>query len=247
MNTPATSRPAATAGQIRFIAPAPPVEQENRPVAPGPRHEAFIPAGSILSGVILAGFDAPTGRQARRDPLPALIRLNDLAILPNRFRADVRECFLLVSGFGDLSSERAYMRGETLSCVLNDGQVVQERIQAYATGEDGKAGVRGRLVQKQGEFVGRAVLVGILQGVAQAFQGVGRGGVNVVGTGGGFQLEGAGDQLGGGLAIGGARALDRIAQFYLQQAGDLFPVIEVSAGRQVDVILTGGATLRLPN
>jgi conjugal transfer pilus assembly protein TraB len=242
------ARPATpTPGQIRFIAPAPAVERENTPVQTGRRNEAFIPAGSILSGVILAGFDAPTGRQGRRDPLPALIRINDLAILPNRFRADVRECFLLVSGFGDLSSERAYIRGETLSCVLADGTAVQERLQGYATGEDGKAGIRGRLVQRQGEFVGRAVLVGLMQGVAQAFQGVGRSGVSVIGAGAaGFSLDGIGDSLGGGVALGGARALDRIAQFYLQQAGDLFPVIEIAAGRQVDVILTGGATLRLP-
>jgi conjugal transfer pilus assembly protein TraB len=245
-----SARPPAvpTAGQIRFIAPAPPVERENAPARTNARNEAFIPAGAILSGVILAGFDAPTGRQARRDPLPALIRVTDLAILPNRFRADVRECFLLVSGFGDLSSERAYMRGESLSCVLSDGTAVQERLQGYASGEDGKAGVRGRLVQRQGEFVGRAILVGVMQGVAQAFQGVGRSGVSVIGAGAsGFSLDGLGDSFGGGLALGGARALDRIAQFYLQQAGDLFPVIEVSAGRQVDVILTSGATLRLPN
>ena len=34
----------------------------NAPVQTDRRNEAFIPAGAILSGVILAGFDAPTGR-----------------------------------------------------------------------------------------------------------------------------------------------------------------------------------------
>jgi len=45
--------------------------------------------------------------------MPALIRVKHQAILPNRVRADVRECFLLVSGFGDLASERAQLRGGT--------------------------------------------------------------------------------------------------------------------------------------
>lgn len=243
---PSVRQVGSPAGPIRYIAPpAPPVEQQNTPVPARPRNEATLPAGSILSGVVLAGFDAPTSRNARRDPLPALVRLNDLAILPNRFRADVRECFLLVSGFGDLSSERAYMRGETLSCILNDGTVIQERIQAYATGEDGKTGVRGRLVQKQGEFVGRALLVGLMQGVAQAFASSGRG-VTIGVQGGGFSFDNVQDNFGPGLARGGGQAFDRIARFYLDQAGDLFPVIEISAGRRVDVILTGGITLRLP-
>lgn len=236
---------AAGGGAMRYIAP-PPVERQNQDM-PQRRtgEQAFLPAGAILSGVVLAGFDAPTSRQARRDPLPALIRLNDLAILPNRFKADVRECFLLVSGFGDLSSERSYMRGETFSCVLNDGTVVQEKIQAYASGEDGKAGIRGRLVTKQGQFVARALVVGLMQGVAEAFSNT-RGVQIGVSGGGGFSFEGAQDNLGSGLARGSGRALDRIAQFYLDQAGDVFPVIEISAGRRVDVILTAGATLRLP-
>jgi len=70
----------------------------------------LVPAGSILRGVLLSGMDAPTGRQARRDPYPALVRIKHDAILPNRFRADVRECFLVAAGYGDLASERAYLR-----------------------------------------------------------------------------------------------------------------------------------------
>ena len=58
-----------------------------------PEDAVLIPAGSILRGVLLSGMDAPTGRQSRRDPYPALARIKHDAILPNRFRADVRECF----------------------------------------------------------------------------------------------------------------------------------------------------------
>src|SRR3546814_6203967 len=55
-----------------------------------------------------------------RSPFPSLIRIKNEAILPNRFRADFRECFLIAGGWGDLSSERAYLRAERLSCVRND-------------------------------------------------------------------------------------------------------------------------------
>jgi conjugal transfer pilus assembly protein TraB len=57
---------------------------------------SMIPAGSIVSGVLLTGMDAPTGSGARQDPFPATIRINKEAILPNRFRADIRECFMAI-------------------------------------------------------------------------------------------------------------------------------------------------------
>ena len=79
---------------------------------------------------------------------------------PNRFRADVRECFLIVSGYGDLSSERAYLRGETFSCVREDGGVIEAKLDAYAVGEDGKAGVRGRVVSKQGQIIAKSMMAG---------------------------------------------------------------------------------------
>ncbi|MDJ1478821.1 TraB/VirB10 family protein [Bacillus sp. LS15-K4] len=85
------------------------------------------------------GLDAPTHESARREPFPALLRIQKEAILPNRFRADIKECFLIAAGYGDLSSERAYLRGETISCVREDGGVIETRLDSYAVGEDGKA------------------------------------------------------------------------------------------------------------
>lgn len=65
---------------------------------------------------------------ASAHPFPSTLRIQKEAILPNRFRADVRECFLIVSGYGDLSSERAYLRGETFSCVREDGGVIEAKL-----------------------------------------------------------------------------------------------------------------------
>jgi conjugal transfer pilus assembly protein TraB len=39
------------------------------------------------------------------------------------------------------------------------------------------------------------------------------------------------------------RALDRLAQYYITLAEKVFPVIEVDAGRTVDVVLTQGIAL----
>jgi conjugal transfer pilus assembly protein TraB len=207
--------------------------------------EVRIPAGSILQGVFLSGMDAPTGRAARQDPYPALLRLKHNAILPNRFRADIRECFLLVGGYGDLGSERVYLRAESINCVRRDGRTIEVAIDGYAVGEDGKVGVRGRLVNKQGQVIGRAMQVSFLQGFSRLFSTVP---VASVATGGGavpYQQVLSAESMQGAAIAGTGKALDRLAEYYLDLAENIFPVLEVDAGRGVEVILNRGVGLKL--
>ena len=215
---------------------------DNQPLPPLANQTYRLPATSILTGTLITGLDAPTGSGSQRDPFPVLVRLQKTAILPNRYQADVRECFLLLAGYGDLSSERAYLRGETVSCVLMDGTVIETRLQGYAAGEDGKAGVRGRLVTKQGAFIARALLVGFLQGAAEVLN---KGDSITFGV---SQSQQDQENPWGSAALKGTgNALDRIAEFYIDQAYNLFPVIEVDAGREIDVVLTNHVDMPLPN
>ena len=191
-------------------------------------------------------MDAPTAKGARKDPFPATIRLQKEAILPNRFRADVRECFLIVSGYGDLSSERAYLRGEVISCVRDDCGVIESRLYGYAVGEDGKAGVRGRLVSKQGAMIAKSLTAGFLSGFAQALD---TNPVPVINTNPTdtpvYQQVFNENTLQSGISKGASSAMEKVAQFYLDMAEGMFPVIEVDAGRQIDVIITKGQQLKL--
>jgi conjugal transfer pilus assembly protein TraB len=157
---PAAGKPLA----IRLV-----VDERKPAEAPSAKDAVRIPAGSILRAVFLSGMDAPTGQQARRDPFPALARIKHDAILPNRFRADVRECFLIVAGYGDLPSERAYLRTETITCVRQDGGAIEVAFDGYAVGEDGKAGVRGRVVSKQGALLAKAMLASFVDGFSRLF------------------------------------------------------------------------------
>ena len=216
---------------------------ENQPLPPAENATYRLPATSILTGTLITGLDASTATQSRREPFPVLLRLQKTAILPNRYQADVRECFVLLAGYGDLSSERAYLRGETVSCVLLDGSVIETRLQGYAAGEDGKAGVRGRLVTKQGQFIARALMVGFIEGVSEVLQ---QGDTVTLGLSQ-SQNQDDGNPWGSAALKGTGNALDRIAQFYIDQAYNLFPVIEIDAGRQLDIVLTSHLDMPLPN
>ena len=164
----APPQPPRTIRMLGAIPPAVPSEtkSKNQPKL------LRLPAGSLLSGQLITGLDVPTGQGVRREPYPVLIRIKASAILPNRYRTNVRECFVLASGYGDLSSERAYLRSETLSCIFKHNykeQVIERPLEGYIAGEDGKAGLRGRLVSKQGQVMAKAAMAGFLSGVSEAF------------------------------------------------------------------------------
>ncbi|OAI17093.1 conjugal transfer protein TrbI [Methylomonas koyamae] len=223
---------------------------ENGSLNSAAHSDVFIPAGSILTGVLLNGLDAPTGKKAKKEPMPVLFRIKKEAILPNRFHADVRECFLLAAGFGDLSAERAYFRGETFSCVRQDGGVIEVPMNAYATGEDGKNGVRGRVVSKQGALLAQSMMAGFLRGFSDAF---GRNQIPVLMTGGlgalsgttPFQSAFSSQSMEGGALKGAGYAMERLSHFYMDMAEEIYPVIEIDATRQVNFIVQKGTALKL--
>ena len=207
----------------------------------GKQGKTYIPSGSFMRVALMGGLDAPTGGQAQNNPWPILLRVQDNAFLPNKYRAKVKECFILGSGYGDISSERAYLRLESLSCVMSNGEVVDATIKGYVVGEDGKAGLRGRLVSKQGQVLANALMTGIIAGIGQGFQQsattYSTSALGSVGT-----VE-PGKQIQAGIGTGVGKALDRLSQYYITLAEKMFPIIEVDAGRVVDVVLTKGVTL----
>jgi conjugal transfer pilus assembly protein TraB len=202
--------------------------------------DTFLPV-SFTRGVLLGGLDAPTGGQAQSNPHPVLIRLSDNSVLPNRFRAEYRECFVVAAGYGDISSERAYLRTESLSCVRQDGAALEVKIQGSVYGEDGKVGMRGRLVTKQGQMLANALMAGVISGIGQ--------GISTANTTystsafGSVATTSGSDALKAGLGTGVGKALDRLAQYYIKLAEQTFPIIEIDAGREIDVVLTKGVRI----
>lgn len=239
---PAKQAPGARLKIITHSAARSKKEDKKEGINKAKRATSSLPAGSILSGILINGMDAPTTQAARREPVPSLVRLQLDAILPNLARSDIKECFLLLSGYGDISAERAYLRGETISCVCEDGSSIEEPLDGYAVGEDGKVGVRGRVVSKQGRAIANSMMAGFLGGAASAFD------VNPVPSinldGGNktvFQSALSQEVFQGAAVKGAGQAMDRVAKFYLEMAENLFPVIEVDAGRQIDIVVKKGS------
>lgn len=211
-----------------------------------PSDAATIPSGSIIQGVLLNGLDAPTGGSAQKNPVPVVVRIKHDAIVPNRYTMDIKECFVLASGHGVMSTERAEMRTEKISCVRSDGGVVEGRLDGYLVGQDGKVGIRGRLVTRQGQLIAKSLVAGLFSGMSTAMkpQRVPALQINPGNTTQ-YQAPDPGSAGIQALMSGGSSAFGSVAQFYLDMAKEMFPVVEVDAGRKVTIVLVNGATLKL--
>lgn len=228
--------PAAPQAQPQAAGMSSPPAKEEKTSA-----ENYLPAGTFMRVVLLAGLDAPTGGQAQNNPHPVLMRVLDPAQLPNRYMADMKDCVVTANGYGDISSERAYIRTDRLSCIDQKGGAVDVSLKGYVAGEDGKAGMRGRLVSKQGQALANAFLAGIGSGIGQAF----KESSSTVSTSplGSTSTVTDGKELQAGLASGVGSAMSQLSKYYIKLAEQVFPVIEVDGGRVVDVVLTRGQSI----
>ncbi|OJW55215.1 MAG: hypothetical protein BGO67_00470 [Alphaproteobacteria bacterium 41-28] len=207
--------------------------------------ENTLPAGTFAKAILLGGVDASTAVSSQSDPRPVLLRITDHGNLPRKFKSDLKACHILASCYGDLSSERVYMRLEKLTCTERlTGEISETQVEGYVVGEDGRAGVRGIVADKAGPLIRNSLVGGFFSGMGQFFGAQQQRSFLPVGQGNGLFLQGqalAGQQLlSAGAAQGASNALEKYADFFIKRAEQLQPVLQVAAGREVDIVFTQG-------
>lgn len=210
--------------------------------------ETTIPAGAFAKTVLLSGLDASSAMNASSDPRPMLLRIIDHGTLPRRFQSDLKDCHCTAGAYGDLSSERVYARLEKLTCVERaTGEIIETQVAGYVAGSDGKAGIRGIVASKDGQFLARSLMGGIFSGLSNVANPQNRraqvspfAGSGLPGTGGPIAGPSIGENFTSGMAGGAATALDRLSQYYIDRAEQLQPVIQIAAGQVVDIVFTEG-------
>lgn len=212
---------------------------EDKPELPHIRDT--IPAGSFGRAILINGMDAPTGGAAQKNPLPVILHVTDMGSLPRRFKHNMKDCRFVGTAKGDLAAERAYIRLERISCVSLAGDVMSEEVTGYVTGPDGKVGIRGVVVEKEGAILARAFvaggLSGLSKGAARTYTDVSQSALGIVsGVDSNRQLEFA-------AAEGVSTGLDKLANYYIERLEDIFPVIEIDSGQAVDINLQKSVAL----
>lgn len=205
-------------------------------------YSGMLPAGAFAPISLLNGLDAGTASANQSNPQPVLMNVMEHATLPGAAKYRLKSCFVLASAYGDLSAERVYFRLAQLSCIDKaDRLVMTTPVQGYVVDSDGKLGMRGVVADRQGAKLGKALLAGFAQGLGTAF-GSAQGSVTSSVLGTATTISG-GDALKQSGLTGASTAASQLAQFYLKEAQNIFPVITIDAGRTGSMVFTQGVPL----
>lgn len=208
----------------------------------------MLPAGSFAPVVLLNGLDAGTSAATQANPMPVLMNVLENATLPGSAKYRIKNCFVLGTGYGDLSAERVYVRYSRLSCVDKaDRLVLSQEVAGYVVDSDGKLGLRGKVMDRQGAKLGKSLLAGFAQGLAGALgqaQGVVSSNITTGTTS--SAISGGAALRASGLS-GAQVAASQLAEFYLKEAQSIFPVISVDTGRTATIVFTGTVGLNWGN
>ena len=197
-----------------------------------------------VKGDLLTGLAAFTSQQGKNNPVQILIRLKDLAVLPNEIKADLKGCYVIAEAYGNLADERVHVRLLRLSCISRDGSsVIDEPVKGWVVDEDGGVGLRGFVVAKMGAFLSRYMLAGFLEGFGDAYSSsaynLSIGGGNVV------TLANPKEATKAGIGKGINKAGEGLGNFYLDLARQTLPVIIVGAGKEITVVFNKGKELAI--
>jgi len=200
----------------------------------------FIPEGVYVKGVLLGGIVVSTSMGSSAEPVPVVIRVTDSGNLPKNFNMDLSKCKIIGSSYGDLSSERAIIRAETLTCNDEASELIYTtKVAGLIYGDDGMNGIKGRVVQTSNKHLKNAIVGGMISGFASSAKGqdpmfiTGSGAVNT-------KKKGFADMATEGAFSGASNAAEKIADYYIKQAESMSPVLLISGGAKVDMLFTKG-------
>lgn len=203
----------------------------------------YIPAGAYAKAVIISGVDASVGISSQSDPRPVLIRVKGPAFSSiydgNAQKADLSGCIVQGAASGDLSSEKIYVKLITMTCGKSEDELTEIQVKGYVAGQ-GKSGIRGNVISREGDLLVKSFLAGLVSGFGQgleqkvapplAFS-------NGLTTQGTMSNE---DVAKKGFGKGVSSASDRLANYLIDRAEQYQPVVSIPSGIDVEVVFVEG-------
>ena len=198
----------------------------------------YIPATSYVSGHLLGGIAVSTSVNSASEPIPVIIKLTSRGNLPKDFAVDIKQCRLLASSYGDISSERAIIRAEELVCEDKAaGLIISTKISGVIYGDDGANGIRGSVVSMSDKHLKNAVIGGVLSGFSNTAKRQNALEITALGAVS-TKKKGVKDMAQDGLLSGTSSAAEKLADYHIRLAENISPVILVPGGTKVDVVFT---------
>lgn len=201
---------------------------------------SYLPAGSYAPAVVISGVDASTGVVSQDNPVPVTLRVSGPATTAGQGttrgqQVNITGCMILGSARGDLSSERVYVRLTKMTCLHGD-DVLEANIAGFMAGS-GKAGVRGKVVSREGNLTTNAAIAGALQGLANGLSGAGE----AVAGSENAQIQDVLKSAGlASVSEGTATAAQTLSEYYIKRAEQYQPVVSLYGGSEVEIVFLEG-------
>ena len=204
---------------------------------------------SFMEANLLNGVTAPATDVGKNNPIPMLIRVNNLAVLPNNVKSNTKGCFVVAEGYGSLADERVHARLLSLSCInKKGGTVIDQSIKGFVVDTDGKEGMKGHVFAKFGQQIARVAIAGFLEGLGSAIT-LGQQqftyGVNTGVRTGQFKNTDPDTLAKAGFGQGIVNVAENLQKFYLDLAKQSLPVIEVHPTKNITIVISEGVDIAI--
>lgn len=203
----------------------------------------FLPPNSLANAVVVVGADAATNTRSQSEPLPVLLRITGPARSVfgegRLYATRIQGCLVNGAAYGDLSSEKVYVRLQRMTCPQPGGRVAVSEVKGFVA-FGGKVGVRGRVVSREGGLTTQAFLAGLVSGVGNAFQGANQ----IPRITQNAQLPSASDVGVQALGGGALQAGTTLSEYLIERAEQYQPVVEMPTGARVEVVFLDGTFVR---
>lgn len=197
----------------------------------------YVTSGTFAKAVILGGADADASVNGQTNSSVMLFKIISKGTLPNGRRSHLGGCFLTASSYGDISSERAYVKLDKISCAHKGSSIIDRSVAGWAF-FGGKVGIKGKPLMRDGKILTWAGISGALSGFANAAQMTQS--VQSISALGSTSTVPTDKVFSSGAFAGASSALDRLSNYYIKRADQYHPVIQVGSGNVVTIVFKEG-------
>lgn len=216
-----------------------------------------LPKMTLMAGfqraTLVTGADVPTLQKGNDLTRTVWFSTTGDMLIANGHTENIKECIIQAAATGNFASASADIRLTKISCsaVDENGKYYKlvGNVKGWVYGENGKQGLKGRLVTKEGELIEKAIPLALLEGAIKALENSSKGNSTIYtypgGTTGTTTMGNIKDSFTEGTTKTASTTLDKFSDYYLMILEQLNPTIELKAGRETTIGFEGGEVLQL--
>lgn len=195
----------------------------------------YVWAGTFATGYLMTGIVGDAGTNATKNRGTVAIKITGTGTMPNGQYSHLRNCVVLGSTYGDLSSDSDVIHLETLSCA-GKKYSFEKKVYGSVFDLDAMQDLRGIPVLKAKPILGYATVAGLIAGIGDGLSSSGQTS-SVTGAG---VVTTPTSVMKSGLGQGISKPADKITDYLMNIANMYHPIVVAHAGRKVTVLFQAG-------